>query len=1159
MSRVRLRYPERLENRLALSTISLLADLNQTTYSANPGRLVELNEQYFFKATDTSEREQLFELDPKTEVSRVVKGLDGARYSLCELVATDTHLFFFTVEGGDEVSSRSLTFWSSDGTAEGTRQLIDDIPGSNCLVHQGISVSNDLAYFQIEWGGKAELWRSDGTQEGTREILSRWDYIGLAQLPTRVGEQDVFLVPTRRAEFPTPVFDHQAESISWLAFNRINDYEIWSVDASAVPKRISETILFDTKAGELPNMFVSGDRLYVPMDSDSVENESAGNEILVTDGTLEGTHVLDVPLSDPILELPRTLGANPISFHTLEDGDVLFSGLNADTGNELWRTDGTNEGTYLVKDILPGPDSSGPNHFWQFDGKTYFEAITPENGREMWRTDGTESGTTLFKVTNPDLVSGGFRQIGNFTTSAGPLMLFAAKPEEPGNIVGGRYFVRAQIWISDGTAEGTHPFNGGTTLLVGRDRNDQYEFAAFDGMIAYYANGEGGEQLRFTDGTSDVLVNGSTLNSDFVVNIADLQSIGGKLFFTMQTSSGFGIERYVSDGTAEGTRLVGDLNQRSHGSTPIRLLGQLSNGRYLVATNRHLQSIDLRDGNRVNLESISGRNIGEAAALDDRLIFEYQQAVWVSDGTKSGTRQLEVFDRPLSNFHRIGDRIFFRVNGEAPSLWNDSDKSTLWETDSTQQGTQAVADIFVGDDTWPRFDAASWRAVEMGGKIYYLASEKEEAWTYLWSIDGEDEDPVAVTKLLGSYPAHKFWSSADVPLLSVWNEQLFFLDASGDHKALYLTDGTPGNRTLLTDQPVKRFLLSADYLYFEVVAPGDWEWERTVLWRTDGTVEGTINLGVQDPGDMLDLNGKVHVVSHFYFGSSPPILWATDGTGRMVRVTELATNAGTNVRLYDNNESMIIFSGGGLRESDGTLDGTNALNVPGYTVTEIPSDWFVGSDQYSSFDDQADGVFFTPTTLETGRELFRIHSEVESHPTVIDVSMKAKDGDPYSLESVTFQFDGDVGESLQTTDLRIRSNSNRGVAIDSLLSTMSWDPATQSATWDLASVEMGYDAYTLELVGKDVFDEYNNNLDGNGDGVNGDSFRFDFGVPIGGDIDLDGTVAFTDFLMLSENFGLADARRRDGDVDGDGTVSFADFLILSSNYGASVAEQLADG
>lgn len=52
-----------------------------------------------------------------------------------------------------------------------------------------------------------------------------------------------------------------------------------------------------------------------------------------------------------------------------------------------------------------------------------------------------------------------------------------------------------------------------------------------------------------------------------------------------------------------------------------------------------------------------------------------------------------------------------------------------------------------------------------------------------------------------------------------------------------------------------------------------------------------------------------------------------------------------------------------------------------------------------------------------------------------------------------------------------------------------------------------------------------------------------------GDADMDGEVSFSDFLILSDNFGLSNADQGDGDFTRDGTVDFEDFLILADEFG----------
>ena len=73
----------------------------------------------------------------------------------------------------------------------------------------------------------------------------------------------------------------------------------------------------------------------------------------------------------------------------------------------MWKSDGTEAGTVLVKDINPGsfypgfPYGSFPGDFTEWAESLFFSAIDRTNGRELWKTDGTEAGTVLVKDINP--------------------------------------------------------------------------------------------------------------------------------------------------------------------------------------------------------------------------------------------------------------------------------------------------------------------------------------------------------------------------------------------------------------------------------------------------------------------------------------------------------------------------------------------------------------------------------------------------------------------------------------------------------------------------------------------------------------------------------------------------------------------------------------
>ncbi len=84
---------------------------------------------------------------------------------------------------------------------------------------------------------------------------------------------------------------------------------------------------------------------------------------------------------------------------SLQDSLYLFPGATKTHGSELWRTDGTAEGTYLLKDIATERTgnfvpSSFPRYLHQTAGKIHFMAYTKSTEpQQHWESDGTSEGT----------------------------------------------------------------------------------------------------------------------------------------------------------------------------------------------------------------------------------------------------------------------------------------------------------------------------------------------------------------------------------------------------------------------------------------------------------------------------------------------------------------------------------------------------------------------------------------------------------------------------------------------------------------------------------------------------------------------------------------------------------------------------------------------
>ena len=63
---------------------------------------------------------------------------------------------------------------------------------------------------------------------------------------------------------------------------------------------------------------------------------------------------------------------------------LFFSAYDGANGFELWKSDGTEAGTALVKDIRPSSGTLSPSYLTDVNGTLFFTANDGTNGVELW-------------------------------------------------------------------------------------------------------------------------------------------------------------------------------------------------------------------------------------------------------------------------------------------------------------------------------------------------------------------------------------------------------------------------------------------------------------------------------------------------------------------------------------------------------------------------------------------------------------------------------------------------------------------------------------------------------------------------------------------------------------------------------------------------------
>lgn len=518
--------------------------------------------------------------------------------------------------------------WTTDGTPAGTMLFKDINPGTADSNPFDLQVFDGKIFFRVHVGGPASLYVSDGTADGTGPaVLSPETPTGIVRIKagdgqlffTRAGGAQLWRTDGTETEMIANTGSQIIRDMTPVAgggvyfLGRTPQHEgVWKW--SGVPGTMA------VPAGSLGRYDGSSSpRASVPMRDNRyfwASSSEGHQQIWRTNGTPEGT--------TQVTDLGAQGATSTGGLAVVADSLLIFPAHTLQAGTELWVSNGQPGQESMIVDLQPG-GAGAINWFALMDGQyCYFERLN----QRLYRTDGTAAGTI-------------------------ELMSSARSPNEP-VVFNGHTYMRifkngTQLLKTDGTPEGTSIL---TNIEVGNVTTAS-SIAVFAGRLWLLKIGPDGRWglWRTNDDASGVELAVPLNPPGFGAPFA-LRAEGDNLYFFANDGGVNGNQLYISDGTVAGTLPFLDPGVPAR---PVSNVSKLTFWRgklyYLFNQPEYGPEIFVSDGTAEGtglfVDILPGPQSSDpghfGVAFTDSLMFftafthEHGRELWQTDGTPEGT------------------------------------------------------------------------------------------------------------------------------------------------------------------------------------------------------------------------------------------------------------------------------------------------------------------------------------------------------------------------------------------------------------------------------------------------------------------------------------------------------------------------------------------